>query len=151
MTKWAISYATGGRRPGSRAVKTWQIVPFPGKQGAESRGVVDFLAIRRDHRTDGGGIRPGDLLEIILIQVKGGSAPRPSGEDLERLRRVQRWHCARAVVLAEWKKGKPVKFLRLKGNEWQELPVERLFGEGAHQHLDPVGPRSRRKAGHARR
>ena len=40
------------------------------------------------------------------MQVKGGSALRPSSEDIARLRAVARRYRARAVLLAEWKKGK---------------------------------------------
>jgi hypothetical protein len=138
MVKHAISHATGGKRPGLPSVKAWQIVSFPGRAGAESRGVVDLLAVRRDHRTDTGALRSGDLLEIILIQVKGGSAPRPSTEDLSRLRKVQRWHRARSIVLAEWKKGEGATFLRLEGDAWKETPVGKLFGREAHRHLDRV-------------
>ena len=151
MVKHAISHATGGKRPGAPAVKAWQVVAFPGKAGAESRGVVDLLAVRRDHRSEHGGIRPGDLLEIVLLQVKGGSAPRPSGEDLKRLRRVQRWHRARAIVLAEWSKGDGATFFRLTRNEWEKTSVEDLFGRKAHLHLDPVRSPPQRNPGSGRR
>ena len=49
------------------------IVPLPGRNGKESAGVVDLLAIRRDHRTKNRIIKRGDLFEIILIQVRAGS------------------------------------------------------------------------------
>jgi hypothetical protein len=35
-----------------------------------------------------GGIRRGDALQIILIQVKGGAAATPTPEDAKRLRIV---------------------------------------------------------------
>ena len=144
MTKWAISYATGGKRPGFRTVKTWQIVAFPGGKGSESRGVVDFLAIRRDHKTDHGKIRSGDLLEIILVQVKGGTARDPTSADVARLKEVQRHHGARAVVLADWKKGQGVTFRILKRNSWVKTTESQVFGLEAHEHLDPA-PNIRRR------
>src|SRR5438128_10094086 len=66
----------------------WQLVTFYGKSGGESVGVVDLLAIRKDHGQPVGGIRRGDALQIILVQVKGGSAARPTLEDAARLRIV---------------------------------------------------------------
>src|ERR1022692_5161794 len=45
-----------------------------GKAGGESTGFVDLLAVRKDHGTPMAGTKRGDALQIILIQVKGGSA-----------------------------------------------------------------------------
>jgi hypothetical protein len=42
MTKWLITRV--------RAARGWEIVNFTGRQGAESRGIVDLLAIRKDHK-----------------------------------------------------------------------------------------------------
>ena len=53
-----------------------QLVTFYGKSGAESVGVVDMLAIRKDHAAPVGVMRRGDALQIILVQVKGGTAAR---------------------------------------------------------------------------
>src|SRR5438046_2148383 len=64
----------------------WQLVTFYGKAGVESVGIVDMLAIRKDHRASLGALRRGDALQIILIQVKGGTAARPTPEDATRLR-----------------------------------------------------------------
>jgi hypothetical protein len=52
----------------------WQLVTFCGKAGGESVGVVDLLAVRKDHGKPIAGTKRGDALQIILIQVKGGSA-----------------------------------------------------------------------------
>jgi hypothetical protein len=92
----------------------WQLVTFYGKSGAESVGVVDLLAIRKDHSEPVGAARRGDALQIILIQVKGGSAARPTLEDAARLRVVAKRHCARHVLLATWKKGTAARFFRLR-------------------------------------
>jgi len=117
MAKWRIGFETGGTllrkgrrdasgRPVAHA-RRWQLVAFNGPNGGESRGIVDFLAIRKDHRDHGKGspFKRGDLFEIVLVQVKGGSADWPNDEDLQRLRAVRRRYRARAVVLAEWEKG----------------------------------------------
>jgi hypothetical protein len=55
----------------------------------------------------------GDLFEIILIQIKGGGAKRvkrPDKAEAKRLRDVKQYYEARTVVLAEWIKGRPLKF-----------------------------------------
>jgi hypothetical protein len=95
MVKWLISSVRGGRG--------WEIVNFTGRRGHESRGIVDLLAIRKDHNM--GAVARGDFFEMILIQVKGGTALWPTLEDIARLRVVADRYHARAVVLAEWKKG----------------------------------------------
>jgi hypothetical protein len=73
------------RRVASRT--RWQLVTFYGKSGAESVGVVDMLAVRKDHSKPMGAAKRGDALQIILIQVKGGSAAMPTAEDATGLRR----------------------------------------------------------------
>lgn len=78
MTKWLITYSTKGR-------KKWQIVSFEGARGSESRGIVDFIAIRRNHNTMELPLKKGDLFEIILFQVKGGSARMPTAAEKVRL------------------------------------------------------------------
>ena len=80
------------RRVASRT--RWQLVTFYGKSGAESVGVVDMLAIRKDHGAPVGAMRRGDPLQIIPIQVKGGTAARPTPEDATRLRAVAKRHGA---------------------------------------------------------
>ena len=92
----------------------WQLVTFYGKAGSESVGVVDLLAIRKDHREPYPGSRRGDCLQIILIQVKGGSAAKPTSEDATRLRIVAKRHGACQVLLATWKKGRAARFFRLR-------------------------------------
>lgn len=103
----------------------WQLVTFYGKSGAESAGVVDLLAVRKDHKVPTGVMRRGDALQIILIQVKGGSAAKPTVEDAKRLRAVAKRHCACDVLLASWKKGRMPRFFRLRGpaatEPWAEI------------------------------
>ena len=116
MTKWLITYS---RRRGAR----WNLVEFGGTTGAESRGIVDLIAIRKDHRQDSFGLKRGDLLDIVLIQTKGGAAPRPTEEDRGRLSKVAKHHRARAVVLAEWKRGVKPNLFKLEGTKWSSDPV----------------------------
>ena len=67
MTRWSIGFETGGRRLGSRTVKPtrrWQLVGFPGPAGRESAGIVDLMAIRKNHSKPNGRFKHGDLFEI---------------------------------------------------------------------------------------
>lgn len=109
MTKVRIRQAVA-RTPFPR----WQIVSFSGPAGGESRGVVDLIAIRKDHGSPPNGTKRGDTFQIILIQVKGGYAARPTAEDGKRLRVVARRHHAHHVLLAAKKKGEAARFFSLR-------------------------------------
>jgi hypothetical protein len=117
MVKVRIRWVTSRTR--------WQLVTFYGKSGAESVGVVDLLAVCKDHGEPVPGSKRGDALQIILIQVKGGSAAMPTSEDAARLRAVAKRHCACDVLLATWKKGRMPRFFRLRRasaiNPWIEI------------------------------
>jgi hypothetical protein len=89
-------------------------VSFAGPGGGESRGVVDLIAIRKDHGSPSKGTKRGDAFKIILIQVKGGVAARPTPEDGRRLRAVALRHHAHAILLACWKKGEAARFFSLR-------------------------------------
>jgi hypothetical protein len=123
VARWAVTMTKVRiRRVTSRT--RWQLVTFCGKAGGESRGVVDLLAVRKDHGTPIGGTKRGDALQIILIQVKGGSAAMPTTEDGKRLKVVAKRLHARNILLATWKKGAAARFFsyspRATGNahEW---------------------------------
>lgn len=119
MTKWHIGFVTNGKRLGSAKVKPirrWQLVGFPGPGGRESAGIVDLMAIRKNHKKPKSPFKRGDLFEIILIQIKGGGARWPSMEDIQRMWEVAKRYGARDVVLAKWVKGSKVEFYRLKRN-----------------------------------
>lgn len=115
-----------------RAFKRWQFVAFGGPSGAESRGIVDLLAIRRSHRAINPPLKPGDLFEIVLIQIKGGTARDPTPTDVQRLRAVKAHYDARAVVLASWRKGAEPTFRVLTSGAgaraWKPLDVLDIFG-----------------------
>jgi hypothetical protein len=89
MTKVRIRQATA-----DKPWPHWHLLSFLGKDGHESRGVVDLIAVRKDHSEHLLGTKRGDVLQIILIQVKGGSAAKPTAEDAVRLRIVARGHGA---------------------------------------------------------
>jgi len=120
MTKWLITYSckTGAK---------WNVVDFGGKMKSEARGIVDLMAIRKDHHKNTFGLKRGDLFEIVLIQTKGGTAPRPTKEDVGRLSKVAEHHRAKAVVLAQWKKGDKLELLRLEGNNWNCVAPADIF------------------------
>jgi hypothetical protein len=129
MTKVSIRRAVA-RSPYPR----WHFVSFSGPDGGESRGVVDLIAIRKDHGNPRTGTKRGDGFQIILIQVKGGYAAAPTAEDGKRLRIVARYHHACGVLLATWKKGRTAKFFSLHrsanhANEWREVAdLKVIFG-----------------------
>jgi hypothetical protein len=86
------------------------LLGFPDPAGRESTGIVDLLAIRKNHQKPKSPFKRGDLFEIILIQIKGGGAKRPDRSEIKRLRDVAKHYNARDVVLAEWVKGNQLKF-----------------------------------------
>ena len=128
--KWAVTMTKVRIR--QAVAKTpfprWHLVSFNGPDGRESRGVVDLIAVRKDHSLPRTGMKRGDTLQIILIQVKGGSAANPTIEDGERLRAVALLHHACGALLASWKKGKAAQFYSLRLNpvagesDWIEVP-----------------------------
>jgi len=120
MTKKSITYSSKGG-------KKWQLVSFEGPKGGESRGIVDFIAIRRDHRTNEKPLKRGDLFEIILIQAKGGSAPKPSTEEILRLSKVGEYYHAKRIILAVWQKGKDPIFYSLVVSSWKKIEPKEAF------------------------
>lgn len=120
MTAWLVSWS---RTKGAK----WHIVDFVGPNGCESRGVVDLLAVRKNHAVCGGALKRGDLLDIILIQVKGGSAPFPTREDIDRLKKVAQYHRAKAIILSEWKPRTCLQLYLLKRNQWFPIEPEEVF------------------------
>jgi hypothetical protein len=101
-----------------------------GKNKGEWRGIVDVLAIRKDTSQPAvEGLKRGDLFDIILIQLKGGSARRPTLEEKHRLKEVANSYSAKEVVLFEWKRGKVTAFYTLGPSlEWNPTTSSQLFG-----------------------
>ena len=100
---------------------------FVGPSGCESRGVVDLLAVRKDHAQEDKVVRRGDLLDIVLIQVKGGNAPFPTRRDIDRLCRVAKHHRAKAIVLSEWKRQRRLQLYLLRRNTWVPIEPNQVF------------------------
>jgi hypothetical protein len=108
----------------SRVASRWQFVSFRGKARGEWRGVVDVLAVRKStSQPSQPGLKRGDLFEVVLIQVKGGSARAPTAADCERLRQIARIYRAKAVVLFSWKRGNSSSFseLNLRTLQWRSV------------------------------
>jgi hypothetical protein len=121
MTKWLI---TRSRQTGVK----WQLVEFGGRTGSESRGIVDIIAIRKDHRSANESLKRGDLFDIVLIQTKGGGARPPTETDIERLIKVKKHHRAKAIVLGDWDKGKMLRLRKLVGRKWVAVQPGEVFG-----------------------
>jgi|SRR5580704_4104610 hypothetical protein len=131
--KWAVTM-TKVRIRRVLARTRWQLVTFCGVSGGESVGIVDLLAVRKDHRKPRFGVKRGDDLQLILIQVKGGNAAMPTADDVSRLRQVAKRHHAREVLLGSWKRGTQVRFFKLRlksterGRDWAEVTdIENVF------------------------
>ena len=119
MTKWLITFAGGAKTK-------WRFVEFGGSTGSESRGIVDILAIRKDH-SQRARLKRGDRFDIVLIQSKGGSSRRPTPEEIERLSVVGERYGAKAVVLAEWKRGTHLQLFRLAEGQWHTATAGEIF------------------------
>lgn len=136
MAKWAVSHSTGGKQRGTKRVVKWQLVEFRGPNGGESRGIVDAIAIRKDHRAGRGALERGDRLEIVLLQVKGGRAPWPTESDVARLVEVRRQVRAIDIVLVRWRRKTTLEFYRLDRRRrgprapWHPTDPETIFGLG---------------------
>ena len=102
---------------------------FRGEGGGEWRGIVDILAIRKSTgRSDHSVLKAGDLFEMILIQAKGGSARKPTPQDLKRLLAVKRRYRAAEIVLFQWRRQKECSFSKLKRGKWAPSNPSELFG-----------------------
>jgi hypothetical protein len=107
--KWAVTM-TKVRIRKTIARTRWQLITFVGPRGGESVGIIDLMAIRKNHSPGRTGLKRGDLFEIVLIQVKGGAAPFPSSDDVKRLRLVGAVYSPKAILLAQWIKGTQANF-----------------------------------------
>ena len=115
----------------SRAANRWRFVSFRGEGHGEWRGVVDVLAIRKNTSAPGSArLKRGDLFEIILVQIKGGSARSPTRDDCLRLREVARHYKAKAVIQFQWRKSVSSKFFELdhKTLTWIPTTGTKVFG-----------------------
>jgi hypothetical protein len=114
-----------------RVADRWQLVSFRGRKGSEWRGIVDVLAIRKATGPAAQpDLKPGDLFDIIIVQLKGGNAPDPTAVDVRRLLAVRRVLKARAVVLYSWKRRSHSTYRRLdvRSGQWRETTADAVFG-----------------------
>ena len=114
----------------SRVAKRWRFVSFRGQNKREWRGIVDVLAIRKDTSQPANkSLKRGDLFDIILIQMKGGSARLPSLDERRRLRIVARHYRAQGVVLFTWQRGRQTVFYALeRALTWKRTTSQEIFG-----------------------
>ena len=117
----------------------WQWVDFPGPNGRESAGIVDILAIRKrwdlSEEPEDADLKHLDLLDIMLIQVKGGAAKTPSAEDIARMERVADRYQIGKVLLYQWNTKKKAetgyRILNRETHEFGPLVTDskQLFGK----------------------
>lgn len=118
----------------NRVARRWRFVSFRGAKGGEFCGVVDIIAIRKDTaKSNDEVLRMGDLFEIILVQMKGGSADMPTPYDIQRLKAVAERYHAKEVVVFEWRQRGPKTtktccFSVLEGDTWNPSTAEKIFG-----------------------
>lgn len=125
----------------------WQFVDFLGPNGRESAGVVDIVAIRKSGKKPTiTGLKSLDLFEIILIQVKGGSAGRPKPDDINRLKLVQKHHDAHSVILFEWNKKKDLTQFSVLNDDyvWSKKSPAEIFGKV--QKVKKPSPQNRQRS-----
>ena len=111
-----------------------QFVEFEGREGGESNGIVDLLAVKRNRdrkKIKNMDCNVNDLLDIIHIQVKGGSAGDPTKAAKKRMLIVSKYYNCRETLLSRWNPAKfsQVIFKRLKNNlEWEKVNAKTIFG-----------------------
>jgi hypothetical protein len=113
----------------SRIADRWKFVSFRGANDGEWRGVVDLIAIRKNSRQPLSALlKRGDLFDIVLIQVKGGSARGPTASDCRRLLEVKRIYRAKSVVQFQWRRGESSRFSVLgRDLKWKPTTGRELF------------------------
>ena len=139
-TDWAKTMTRVVVRFANKKGARWRVVGFEGPQKRESRGIVDLLVVRKDHTRPPAGLKAGDRLEMVLVQVKGGGAAWPTDEDVDRLRKVAQLHQAKDVLLSVWKKGASPVLHRLRAEKlegrgqrgwWDGVDAKDVFGRSA--------------------
>jgi hypothetical protein len=99
----------------------WHFVSFAGPDGGESRGVVDLIAIRKDH-AERKGLKRGDTFQIILIPGQGRIRREAhSGRRDAVAGRRKTASCSRhSAGLMEERNGGEVLHLAAKTEGWRE-------------------------------
>lgn len=115
-----------------KSEKYWQIVSFKGLKGkgSESTGIVDAIAIRKDHKSKSKVFQPGDHFDIVIIQIKGSEkrAGWPSKCDNRRMCEVGKFYHAKCV-LSRWQRYdlRKVYLLDESSLEWKDIKPEQIF------------------------
>jgi hypothetical protein len=114
----------------TRIASRWRFVSFRGLGHGESRGIVDLVAIRKDmSQPRDVSLNRGDLFDIILVQMKGGSAPDPTIAERRRLKVVGKRYRAEAIVLFKWRRGVSSQFYVLDRQlHWKSASPISVFG-----------------------
>ena len=126
--RWA---ETMFRALSARVAKRWQFMSFRGAKKGEWKGVVDLIAIRKNTaQPDSKTLKRGDLFDVILVQVKGGSTRAPTVRDRHRLQEVAKYYHATQVVQFSWKKGEKAEFSVLQEADlsWKVCTGAEIFG-----------------------
>jgi hypothetical protein len=113
---------------------------FPARLVVNTIGVGGGISVEASDATGAAiqisdGLKRGDLFEIILLQIEGGSARWPSREDILRLRHVGRHHRARTIVLADWQKGHQPTLYRLSRRLGPEFDIRQVWNEVAPEEV----------------
>ena len=116
----AMTKRVGGR---------WKVVSLRGKSGADSKGVVDLVAVRRNLRLPAPhGLAAGDLLDSVIVRLHSADAAKPTPKDVARLRRVARRYAALRIVLHTWTKGVPGELHLLEARaKWKKVSAAVAF------------------------
>ena len=115
MTRWHIGFVTNGTRVGSPKVKPlrrWQLVGFAGPAGRESAGIVDLLAIRKNHGKPTPPFKRGDLFEIIIFKSK---AEVPNIQIEAKSGAFTRWQNITTLAMLFWQSGAKERDLNSHG------------------------------------
>ena len=72
-------------------------------------------------------MKKGDSLEIIHIQVKGGTSGNPSSKDVKRMKKVTDHYRFEKTLLSRWITHLPTFFL-LKKDDWVKVDPRTIFG-----------------------
>lgn len=118
----------------AQVASRWKFVSFRGPNKRESAGIVDILAVRRNTKTKGAlPLKSNDFFDFTLVQLKGGSAPMPSHEDMRRLWAVKVAYNAKAVVLFQWSLKEKTKYSVLTQSldgelAWENSTRHKTFG-----------------------
>jgi len=113
----------------ARVKGRWKFVSFRGTGGAEWRGVVDILAVRKcTARATRPDLKSGDLFDLVLVQLKGGGAPMPTAADVKRLQAVADHYHALRVILYSWKLGSHSRYYELDADgQWKDVTAASAF------------------------